>query len=297
MNSKHTNQTTPTALAQKVLAQSVLAEFCHVGFSRDGKDILSDINFKLHAGQITTLLGPNGAGKSTIAKLLAGLEEADQGEILRHTSKIAYVPQQLTINPAMPLSVLDFVRTANRCSKDEALKALERTSAHAFANSPMLVLSGGQRQRVMLARALIRQPRLLILDEPAQGVDVNGQDQLYALIAQLRDELSCAVLLISHDLHLVMAESDHVICVQHHICCHGSPEAIQQDPAFVGMFGDKAVYEPKHIASYIHHHDHNHLPGGEVGHVHSSACRGDDENQKSKNNHQEHDVKPAGENK
>ncbi len=175
--------------------------------------------------------------------------------------RLGYMPQRLQIDATMPMTVGRFLQLGIDGVKVE--DALARVSAPQLAGARLADLSGGEMQRVLLARAAARKPQLLVLDEPTQGVDVGGQSEVYQLIAQLRDELHCGVLLVSHDLHLVMAATDRVLCVNQHICCHGHPEQVSKDPVYLEMFGDK-------LALYTHQHNHHHGLGGEV--VDDSGC-------------------------
>ncbi len=224
--------------------------------------VLEDISFTLSPGKIITLLGPNGAGKSTIVRVVLGLTEPTSGTVTRTPGlTVGYVPQKLYLDPTMPLTVARFLRLKRGVSKGECLAALERVNAVHLTGKPMQRLSGGEMQRVLLARALLARPQLLVLDEPTQGVDVNGQVALYDLITRLRDELNCAVLMVSHDLHLVMAKTDTVLCINRHICCSGEPDVVAAHPEFTAMFGTRAATQ---IGVYRHHHNHSHENGSAV---------------------------------
>ncbi|HCH51395.1 MAG TPA: zinc ABC transporter ATP-binding protein ZnuC [Proteus sp.] len=219
------------------------------------REILKDISFDLKEGRILTLLGPNGAGKSTVIRLVLGLLNPSSGEIIRQrTLRIGYVPQKLYLDPTMPLTVKRFMTLKPGVHDKDILPALERVNAAKLINQPMQKLSGGESQRVLLARALLNQPQLLVLDEPTQGVDVNGQLALYDLINQLRNELGCAILMVSHDLHLVMAKTDEVLCLNGHICCSGAPDVVSSHPEFIAMFGSRGAEQ---LGIYRHHHQHN----------------------------------------
>lgn len=241
---------------------SALIEMQQVGLSRSGRTILSDISLQLDANSIVTLIGPNGSGKSTLVRLLLGLIEPDSGTIMRQPKlRIGYMPQKLHIDATLPLTVKRFLQLAGRYTETELRQALAEVRADHLLGSPMQLLSGGETQRVLLARALLRQPQLLILDEPTQGVDVNGQVELYALIAELRQRFGCGVLMVSHDLHLVMASTDTVICLNQHICCSGHPEHVSNDPSYIALFGRKGA---DNLALYNHHHNHQHDDHGNV---------------------------------
>ncbi|GLS24587.1 zinc ABC transporter ATP-binding protein ZnuC [Marinibactrum halimedae] len=240
---------------------SVLLSATSVGFQRGGKTILQDADIQVSSQEIVTLIGPNGAGKTTLVRLLLGLMKPDSGAIQRSKDLVVgYMPQKLNIDNTMPLSVQRFLALTGQKS-GEINNALARVGVGTLKKQSMVDLSGGETQRVLLARALLRKPNLLVLDEPVQGVDVAGQAQLYDLIAELRDELSAGVLMISHDLHLVMAKTDTVVCLNKHVCCHGHPEAVTAHPAYLELFGQN---QSASVAVYTHHHDHTHDHHGDV---------------------------------
>lgn len=255
---------------------NALIEMRQVGFSRSGRNILTGIDLNLAADSIVTLIGPNGSGKSTLVRLLLGLLEPDSGTIkCQPKLRIGYMPQKLHIDATLPLTVKRFLQLAGRYRDNELRQALAEVRADHLLRSPMQLLSGGETQRVLLARALLRKPQLLILDEPTQGVDVNGQIELYALIADLRKRFGCGVLMVSHDLHLVMASTDTVVCLNQHICCSGHPEQVSNDPAYIELFGSKGA---DNLALYNHHHNHRHDDHGNVisdhPHTPDSDCCG-----------------------
>ncbi|WHI51188.1 zinc ABC transporter ATP-binding protein ZnuC [Microbulbifer sp. MLAF003] len=224
-----------------------------------GRQLLRDVSLELDQGEIVTLIGPNGAGKTTLLRLLLGLTKPTSGNIWRKKGlRIGYMPQRLHIDSSMPMSVERFLLLGQASMTPlQAQEALDRVGAGLLLKANLANLSGGEMQRVLLARAASRKPQLLVLDEPTQGVDVSGQSELYQLIATLRDELGCGVLLVSHDLHLVMAATDRVLCLNQHICCHGHPEQVSRDPAYLELFGDK-------VAPYTHQHNHQHKLGGDI---------------------------------
>lgn len=243
-----------------------------VGVIRNGRHLLKGADLLLEAGKIVTLIGPNGAGKTTLVRSVLGLIKIDEGTIERAQDlRIGYMPQKLHIEASLPLSVDRFLLLggAPRANLEE-IQTL--TGIQKLAGAPMQSLSGGEVQRVLLARALLRDPQLLVLDEPVQGVDVSGQSALYALINDIRKSRNCGVLLVSHDLHLVMATTDTVICLNQHVCCHGHPDKVTNDPAYLALFGadltDSTSATPQ-VALYHHHHDHQHDAHGNVikGHV------------------------------
>ena len=229
---------------------------------RTHKVVLDNISLEVDAGRIITLIGPNGCGKSTLIKVLLGLEQADRGDIVRQPKlRVGYMPQKLNLDARLPLTVDGFLRLAPGADTQQINYWLERLNIQGLHALSVHGLSGGEWQRVQLARALLRKPQLLVLDEPVQGVDVQGQLELYKLIPQLRDELGCAVVMVSHDLHLVMAATDEVICLNGHICCSGHPEQVSVDPAYIDLFGQRPA-----IAHYTHQHDHHHCLDGHVEH-------------------------------
>lgn len=232
----------------------VRIEQAAVGF--DGQLALENLNLELHQGEIVTLVGPNGAGKSTLVRLLLGLIDADSGSVWRAPKlRIGYMPQKLALHPTLPLTVKRFLQLVPGVKSAEIKSALQETGALKVYHSPLQRISGGELQRVLLAGALLRKPQLLVLDEPVQGVDVNGQLELYNLIGRLRDRYGCGVLMVSHDLHLVMRATDRVLCLNRHLCCTGKPEQVSHHPAFIELFGDQAA---KDLAVYHHAHDHEH---------------------------------------
>ncbi|MCO1333037.1 zinc ABC transporter ATP-binding protein ZnuC [Microbulbifer sp. OS29] len=242
-----------------------------------GRQLLKDITVELSQGEIVTLIGPNGAGKTTLLRLLLGLSQPSQGRIWRREGlRIGYMPQRLHIDGSMPMSVERFLQLGQpRMKLSQARSALQRVGAEQLIGATLANLSGGEMQRVLLARAASRKPQLLVLDEPTQGVDVGGQSELYQLIATLRDELDCGVLLVSHDLHLVMAATDRVLCLNQHICCHGHPEQVSRHPAYLELFGDK-------VAPYTHQHNHQHKLSGDIAVAGNTSNRHPDSTPKNK---------------
>lgn len=221
-------------------------------------DVITGVSLKVMPREIMTLMGPNGAGKTTLLKLLLGLEAPDSGQVTRATNlRLGYVPQTITPPTSMPMHAAYFL---SLYAKADA-SIIHRLGIDPYLYTPLSALSGGQWQRVLLARALSSQPQLLVLDEPTQGIDVHGQAEFYALIEAARRDLGCAVLMVSHDMHVVMAASDKVVCVQHHICCEGTPQHVQDDPVFKAMFGHDLAEK---LALYHHHHTHRHDDSGAV---------------------------------
>lgn len=223
---------------------------------RNGRHILQDVNCHIDPGEIISLIGPNGAGKTSLLKVALGLLKADSGEVVRNADlRIGYMPQKLTVDRTFPLSVARFMRLTGRYPKQQLLQTLEDVGVGRLLDASLANLSGGELQRVLLGRALLRRPQLLVLDEPVQGVDVQGQVELFKLIGRLRDSYGCAVLMVSHDLHLVMAATDRVICLNQHVCCTGTPEAVQHDEQFLKLFGPEVL---PHLAIYSHDPQHQH---------------------------------------
>lgn len=236
------------------------------------KAILQNISMTVNRGEITTIIGPNGAGKSTLVQLILDLIAPDSGIIERSDDLvIGYMPQKIHVDPTLPISTGRFLQLANT-SHEDCHKALDLVDIPEAKNTPFHKLSGGEMQRALLARAILCQPNLLVLDEPVQGIDFNGQNELYGLIGRLRSSLNCGIVMVSHDLHLVMSSTDHVICLNHHICCQGKPEQVTQDPAYLDIFGETALYN--------HKHNHKHSLQGKVldaegNHQHGEGCQHD----------------------
>ncbi|MEH6358102.1 MAG: zinc ABC transporter ATP-binding protein ZnuC [Pseudomonadales bacterium] len=236
------------------------------------KTIIENINLSLERGEIVSLIGPNGAGKTTLVRTVLGLLKASSGRIKKQAGlRIGYMPQRLHLEKTIPLTVQRFLKMTKNTSHADITEVLQKVGAEHTAQRPMQEVSGGELQRILLARALLRKPQLLVLDEPAQGVDISGQAELYRLISNLRDELNCAVLMVSHDLHLVMSSTDRVICMNRHICCSGLPEHVSNDPAYHELFGLEAT---EGLALYAHHHDHAHDAEGNVVHSKESCSHG-----------------------
>jgi zinc transport system ATP-binding protein len=238
----------------------LLIEAKGVCLELDGKQILDKVDICLHKGEIITLIGPNGAGKSTLVRVILGLLKHDSGEVrLAPKLRIGYMPQRLTIDPVLPLTVRRFLTLAQRCPESKLTETLTEVGAKDLLDSAMQTLSGGETQRVLLARAMLRNPDLLILDEPVQGVDITGQEELYRLIGTIRKRHGCGILMISHDLHMVMSATDQVLCLNRHVCCSGHPDKVRVDPSYVALFGQTPVLMP-----YSHQHDHSHDTHGDV---------------------------------
>ncbi len=235
------------------------ADIC-VAFGR--RQVLEHVSVKVHESEVVTLIGPNGAGKTTLVRIMLGLVKPQSGRVQRREGlRIGYMPQKLHIEPTLPITVRRFLELARHAGKTPIADVLEEVRIGHLLDQQMRAISGGEMQRVLLARALTQSPQLLVLDEPAQGVDVSGQAELYELINEIRTRHHCGVLMISHDLHLVMARTDEVICLNHHICCHGRPEQVSIDPSYLALFGRK---EAESLAIYTHRHNHHHDLTGHV---------------------------------
>lgn len=237
-----------------------LIEAQNISLQLGKKQVLQDISFTLEPGQITTIIGPNGAGKSSLVRIVIGLNNDFEGQIKRQPGlSIGYMPQKSRINPLMPITVKRLLSLTRQVSMQAIDQALDKTGVSYLLDQQVSSLSGGEFQRVMLARCLVTRPELLVLDEPTAGVDITGEAEMYDLIAAIRDETGCAVLMVSHDLHMVMSKTDEVLCLNQHLCCSGRPESVSRHPEYLALFGDQA----ESIAVYTHHHDHVHeLDGG-----------------------------------
>jgi zinc transport system ATP-binding protein len=221
-----------------------IVEFQHVSKSYGEQIVIDDVAFRIEPASITTMIGPNGAGKTTIARLILGIDSPTSGKILRKGNKTAYVPQKISLNTSLPMDVKSLVKYLSGSNADDILKVIEFAKLDSLADKQISQLSGGQLQRVFLGAGLISKPDLIVLDEPTQGLDIQGQQEFYEIIAGIRDTTGAAIFMISHDLHAVMKSSDKVLCLNHHICCEGRPGAGHKDAPQVGI--------------YTHHHDHNH---------------------------------------
>ena len=228
----------------------------NISLSHHGNLVLDNVSFELKAGEFITLIGPNGAGKSSLIKVLLGLIKADSGDIKRSGDiRLGYTPQTFSPNPFIPISVVGFLNLNQKVAQNFLHETALLTGIEGLLDSPLKSLSGGELQRVLLARALLNKPNVLILDEPAQNLDVNGQMHLYKLIQDIHQQQGCAVLMVSHDLHRVMKESTQVLCLYRHICCMGQPETIIKDSQFNDLFADQM---DELMATYEHHHNHCH---------------------------------------
>lgn len=243
-------------------AQEPLVHLDNISVTLENQTILQNITLKIYPNSITTIVGPNGGGKSTLLKILLKLIHATQGEVYHQSGiKIGYVPQKLHIDPAIPINVYKFLSLKPNVTKPQIQEALDLFSIAHLTQHRMQKLSGGELQRVLLARAILGRPQLLVLDEPMQGVDISGQTELYQLLNKTRDWLQCAILMVSHDLNIVMANTDEVLCINRHLCCAGTPETISTEPSFIHFFGDQFA---QNVAFYSHKHNHHHNLHGDV---------------------------------
>ena len=229
-----------------------LIEAQGIGVRQGARWLVRGVDLSIGPGEIVTLIGPNGSGKSTTVKALLGIIETAEGRLQsRADLRIGYVPQSLAIDRTMPLTVRRLMNLTGRHDRAEIERALDEVGIASLAERPVQQLSGGEFQRALLARALVRRPQLLVLDEPVQGVDFAGEIALYELIHDIRERLGCAILMISHDLHIVMRQTDRVVCLNGHVCCSGTPQAVVTSPEYRALFGARAA-----AALAIYRHDH-----------------------------------------
>jgi len=228
----------------------------NVSLALGGKLVLDAVSLTVAPGEIVTLIGPNGAGKSSFARLLLGLVEPTKGRVTRRADlSVGYVPQRFAVPETIPLTVRRLLTLTRHAGEADIARVLEETGISHLAATQVTALSGGEQQRALIARALLRNPDFLVLDEPVQGVDFIGEAQLYRLVSNIRTRRGCGILMVSHDLHVVMAESDRVVCLNGHVCCEGGPETVKGHPEFAKLFGAEAA---RALAVYSHEHDHVH---------------------------------------
>ncbi len=250
------------AVSRKRPAGDALVEVAGASLRLGGRQVLEHVDLSLHSGEIVTLIGPNGAGKTSLLRLVLGLQKPTRGRVRRAKGvTFGYVPQRFQVDPTLPLTVRRFLALPKPCPDEAIAAALAEVGVGAVGARSLQSLSGGEFQRVMLARELLRRPDVLVLDEPLQGVDVGGQVALFELIGKLRRQRGFAILMVSHDLHLVMGGTDKVVCLNRHVCCHGQPESVSQHPEYLALFGRDAAQA---LAIYPHHHDHAHDAQGNV---------------------------------
>ena len=243
------------------LNQNILVKLDNVGITINDKWLVKGVSLQVEKNKIVTLIGPNGSGKSTTAKIALGIYKKIQGKVEKYTNKVGYVPQKISIDWTLPLRVKDFMTLTESLDNETITEALSLTGVIHLKEKNLSDLSGGEFQRVLLARAISKKPELLVLDEPVQGVDFTGEIALYELIKKICDELNCGILLISHDLHTVMTATDHVVCLNGHVCCSGSPIDVAKNNEYKALFGEQAS---QILTRYEHRHDHIHTEEGEI---------------------------------
>jgi zinc transport system ATP-binding protein len=252
------------------MIEQPLVQLTGAGVRSGSRVLVEGIDLAIRPGEIVTLIGPNGSGKSTTAKMVTGVLKPSMGQVLRQPRiTIGYVPQKLSIDWTLPLTVERLMTLTGRHPMADIERALDAVGAVHLRRAAVQELSGGEFQRVLFARAMVRKPDLLVLDEPVQGVDFSGELALYDLVRQIRDTTRAGILMISHDLHVVMAETDTVICLNGHVCCRGTPSDVKSSPEYQRLFGLRGA---ETLAIYEHHHDHEHGPGGHVHHHHHAPA-------------------------
>ncbi len=240
---------------------STLVKLNNAGCKQNDKWLVEGVSLTVEKGKIVTLIGPNGSGKSTTAKIALGIYKNIEGSVEKYTNKVGYVPQKISIDWTLPLRVYDFMLLTENIKEEAIDEALTLTGVIHLKNKNLGNLSGGEFQRVLIARAISKKPELLVLDEPVQGVDYTGEIALYELIKRISDTLNCGILLISHDLHTVMTATDHVVCLNGHVCCSGSPMDVAKNNEYKTLFGEQAS---QILSVYEHKHDHVHSDKGEI---------------------------------
>ena len=241
--------------------KKLLVKLENAGVFRSSKWLVRGISLEINQGEIVTLIGPNGSGKTTTAKMILNILNTDEGLVTGKAKKMAYVPQKINIDWTMPLRVIDFMKITNSLNNTQITESLSMTGVDELLYNQIHSLSGGEFQRVLIARAIAKKPDLLVLDEPVQGVDFNGEIALYNLIKEISVNLNCGILLISHDMHFVMSTTDHVICLNGHICCSGSPSNVVKNPEYIKLFGQ---HNSETLSYYQHRHDHSHNHDGSI---------------------------------
>lgn len=257
-----TGRPVPEPVSLKSNSNSALVAVRGVNLRFGGLAVLDRVDLDVGRGEIVTVIGPNGAGKSTLLRVALGLQRPQTGTVERAAGlRVGYMPQRIAVDSTLPLTVRRFLSLGGRVAPGRRRDVLDELGVGYLLDKPFQRVSGGEMQRVLLARAVLRAPDLLVLDEPAQNLDVGGQSEIYALISTLRDRLGCGVLMVSHDLHLVMAAADRVVCLNHHVCCTGHPHDVREHPEYIALFPDEATAG---LGVYTHHHDHAHAPAGDV---------------------------------
>ena len=246
--------------------ENSLINLSNCGVKRNQKWLVRGVSLTVSQGQIVTLIGPNGSGKSTTAKIALGILKPDEGvNSIKKNIKVSYVPQKISIDWSLPLRSIDFINLVEKYEINKITEALLMTGIEHLIYRDVRNLSGGEFQRLLMARAIVKKPNFLVLDEPVQGVDYPGEIALYKTIQDIVKNINCGILLISHNLHVVMSQTDHVICLNGHVCCSGAPKSIVKEKEYIKLFGKNI--DPT-LALYQHEHDHEHLPDGSVDHSH-----------------------------
>ena len=236
--------------------ENYLIKADNICVNRDRRSILKNVSLGIAEHDFITIIGPNGAGKSMLLKCLMGFYNPDSGRVVRQPQlKIGYLPQRLSVDHSMPITVKRFLSLRKKITPSEMDDVIGETTIESLLATPLYVLSGGELQRVLLARALLENPQMLILDEPAQNLDVSGQLAFYKLIEKVHIRRKLTLLMVSHDLHLVMSSTKKVVCLYHHVCCSGEPQVVTKDPEFISLFGDDMA---RLMSVYHHSHDHKH---------------------------------------
>ena len=244
---------------------NALISATNVSVLKNQKSILKNIDIKINKNDFITIIGPNGAGKTMLLKCLMGFYKPNFGEIQKKDKlKIGYMPQSINIINTMPMMVKNFITVRKKYDDISFKQVISEVDISQLVNKQLSVLSGGEMQRVLLARSLLNNPDLLVLDEPAQNLDISGQLSFYKLIQEIYFKRNISILMVSHDLHLVMVSTKKVLCLSNHICCSGKPQQVAKDPEFISMFGKDmanmmAVYQHTNHRSDID----NHLMNGE----------------------------------
>ena len=240
---------------------NILVKLNNAGFRQSEKWLVEGVSLTVEKGKIITLIGPNGSGKSTTAKIALGIYKNIEGSVEKYTTKVGYVPQKISIDWTLPIRVYDFMLLTETIEDSAIDEALSLTGVIHLKNKNLGSLSGGEFQRVLMARAVAKKPDLLVLDEPVQGVDFTGEIELYELIKKISETLKCGILLISHNLHVVMSKTDHVVCLNGHVCCSGTPISVANNKKYQELFGEDVS---KILSIYEHKHDHKHGVDGSV---------------------------------
>ncbi len=237
----------------------IVAQLENIGLEIGKRNILQNINLELKRGKITTLIGPNGGGKTSIARIIVGTVKPTAGKVKKDLFlKVGYMPQKIALDATIPLRVIDFLRLSRYKISENEIEILVQKFAKLnlakILRHSIHDISGGELQKVLFLRAIVHNPDLLVLDEPTQYMDIGAVEEFYHVIDEIRNQSKCAILLISHDLVAVMQKTDFVFCVNHHVCCHGAPESVNEHPEYLALFG-RGNGE---LAVYKHRHDHKH---------------------------------------